>query len=240
MSKFAIVLSSGGIDSTTAVGLAVKEHGSENVTTVSVFYNQKHSRELQSADKVAEYYGLRHEVLDLSAIYKFSDCSLLRHSTQEVPKESYADQLKKCKNGVSTFVPFRNGLMLSAVAAFAQSVYPDEEVDIYLGNHADDAAGNAYADCSIEFSNAISEAINIGTYGLVHVKTPFVTYNKAQVVKVGLELGVPYQLTTSCYNGGDRACQICGTCRDRIAAFRANNAIDPIEYEGEDPFADMR
>lgn len=231
MSKFAIVLNSGGVDSTTALGLAIKEHGAENVTTVSVDYHQRHNRELECADKIAKYYGVRHEVLDLSGIYQFSNCSLLKQSTQDIPEESYADQLKKCKNGVSTFVPFRNGLMLSAVSAFAQSVYPDEEVDIYLGNHADDAAGNAYADCSVEFSNAISEAIRIGTYNLVHLHTPFVNMNKSGVVKTGLELGVPYHLTTSCYKGGEKACGKCGTCLDRIAAFKANGAEDPIEYE---------
>ena len=132
---------------------------------------------------------------------------------------------------VSTFVPFRNGVMLSSVAALAVSLYPDEEVDIYIGAHADDAAGNAYADCSKEFTDTIAKAINIGTYKLVHVEAPLVEMNKAQVVAEGLKLRVPYELTTSCYNGREKACGKCGTCLDRIAAFEANGVKDPIEYE---------
>lgn len=239
-SSKAVVLSSGGVDSTTAVGLAVHKHGAENVTTVSVNYNQKHTKELDAADAVAKYYNVGHEVINLSEMYKHSNCSLLKHSTESVPEGSYADQLKDAKHGVSTAVPFRNGLMLAAVTAFAQSIYPDEYVTIYLGNHADDAAGNAYADCSESFSNAIGEAINIGTYHLVDIETPFVKMNKSDVVKLGLEFEVPYHLTTSCYNGEACACGRCGTCLDRIAAFRKNGVIDPIEYEGDDPFADMR
>ena len=239
MSK-CIVLSSGGLDSSTALGLAVKEHGPENVVAVSVNYNQKHTKELDCAIKIAEYYKVRHEVLDLSQIYQYSNCSLLKQSTEEVPEGTYAEQLEGKDNGVSTAVPFRNGLMLSAVAALAQSIWPDDNVDIVLGNHGDDAAGNAYADCSLEFTEAIGEAIYIGTYKKVTVKAPFVNLTKADIVRKGLELKVPYELTTSCYKGNERACHVCGTCLDRIAAFRANNAIDPIEYEGEDPFADLR
>lgn len=128
---------------------------------------------------------------------------------------------------VSTYVPFRNGLMLSAVASMALSLYPDDDVDIYLGAHADDAAGNAYADCSEEFTSAMTEAISLGTYGKVHVKTPLVKMNKAEVVKTGLSLKVPYELTWSCYNGGDKPCGTCGTCIDRAKAFAANGIQDP-------------
>lgn len=240
MSVTSIVLSSGGVDSTTCIGMAIERFGKENVTTVSVTYGQKHIRELSAAAKIAEYYGLDHEVLDLSQIYTKSNSSLLAHSTEDIPEESYAEQLEKAENGVSTVIPLRNGLMLTAVAALAQSIYPDDEVHIYMGAHADDAAGDAYADCRPDFVEYMTKAIDIGTYNLVKVEAPLVNWNKARVVKEGLRLKVPYYLTTSCYNGRDRACARCGTCLDRIAAFRANNAIDPIEYEGEDPFADMR
>lgn len=228
-----LVLSSGGVDSTTALGFAIKRLGRENVISVSVKYGQKHSRELDAAERIAQYYDVRHEVIDLSRIYEHSNCALLKHSDKEVPEGSYADQLVGKENGVDTVVPFRNGLMLSAVAALAQSIFPDDEVNIYLGNHADDAAGNAYADCSSEFSEAIGEAIYIGTYKKVIVVTPFVAMNKSQVVEHGLKIGVPYALTTSCYKGGKKACGRCGTCIDRIAAFKKNHAVDPIPYEIE-------
>ena len=105
--------------------------------------------------------------------------------------------------------------------------YPDDEVDIYIGAHADDAAGNAYADCSQEFTDTIGKAISIGTYNKVHLKAPLVNMNKAEVVRTGLELGTPYELTWSCYEGGEKPCGTCGTCIDRAAAFAANGVKDP-------------
>lgn len=226
--KKALVLSSGGVDSTTCVGIAVKDVGSENVSTVSVFYRQKHNKELECAEKVAEFYNVKHYVLDLSNVLQYSNCSLMKNSTEEIPMMSYADQIKKNGEGkVSTYVPFRNGLMLSAVAALAQSIYPDDDVDIYLGAHADDAAGRAYADCSEEFTSAMNTAIVIGTYGKVRVVAPLVNLNKAGVVKLGLSIDVPYKYTWSCYSGGDKPCGHCGTCIDRAKAFEANGISDP-------------
>ena len=233
-SSKALILSSGGVDSTVCVAIAVDKLGAENVSTVSVSYGQKHSKELECAAKVADFYHTGHYELDLSNILKYSNCSLLKGSTDTIPEMSYAEQIEKNGEGkVSTYVPFRNGLMLSAVAALAQSIYPDDDVDIYLGAHADDAAGDAYADCSQEFTDAMTEAINIGTYGKVHVCAPLVNMNKAHVVKRGLELGAPFNYTWSCYEGGDRPCGKCGTCIDRAAAFAASGVKDPA-LEGDD------
>lgn len=224
--KKAIVLSSGGVDSTTCVGIAVNELGKENVATVSVFYGQKHKKELEAAKAIANYYEVDHYEINLESIMKYSNCSLLEHSSEDVQHGSYADQLEK-DGFVKTYVPFRNGLMLSAVAALAMSIYPDDETDIYLGAHADDAAGNAYADCSKEFTDAIGKAINIGTYKKVQLRAPLVNLNKAGVVKIGLDLHVPYELTWSCYEGKDKPCGVCGTCIDRARAFAENGVKDP-------------
>ena len=228
MNKKAIVLSSGGVDSTTCISIAIDELGSENVSTVSVFYGQKHSKELECAKKIAEYYGVKHYELDLSAIFKYSNCPLLSQSTEEIAHESYAEQIAKNGEGmVRTYVPFRNGLMLSAVASLAVSIYPNDMVDIYLGAHADDSAGRAYADCSEEFTDAIGKAINIGTYEKVNLRAPLVNLSKAEVVREGLELGTPYELTWSCYEGGETPCGTCATCIDRAIAFKLNGIKDP-------------
>ena len=230
--KKALVLSSGGVDSTTCVAIAVDELGKENVATVSVFYGQKHAKELKCAQQIADYYDLKHYELDLSNILQYSNCPLLANSTEEIRHESYAEQIAKDGEGmVRTYVPFRNGLLLSSVAALAVSLFPDDEVDIYLGAHADDAAGEAYADCSPEFTEAMYRAIDIGTYGKVHVKAPLVHMNKTEVVATGIKLKVPYELTWSCYEGGEKACGTCGTCYDRQHAFLNNGILDPIEYE---------
>lgn len=228
----AVVLSSGGVDSTTCVAMAVNELGSANVVTLSFKYGQRHEKELESAQKIADFYGLAHYVYDLTSIFAYSDCSLLSSSKEKPEHVSYADQIARDGEGkVSTYVPFRNGLMLSAAAALAQSLYPEEECGIWIGAHADDAAGNAYADCSVAFNESMGRAISIGTYELVKLHAPLNRLNKAQVVAEGLKLGVPYDLTWSCYEGGEKACGKCATCIDRLAAFRANGCEDPIDYE---------
>lgn len=221
----ALVLSSGGVDSTTCLAIAVDKYGADEVLALSVYYGQKHSKELEAARKVAEYYGVKHKELDLALIFADSDCSLLSSSDAEIPKESYAEQLKDGDGSpVSTYVPFRNGLFLSSAASIALS---NGCTEIYYGAHSDDAAGNAYPDCSSEFNDSINRAIYLGSGGQLSVVAPFIGMNKAQVVAKGLALNVPYELTWSCYEGGEHPCGMCGTCRDRAAAFAANGIIDP-------------
>ena len=125
---------------------------------------------------------------------------------------------------VDTYVPFRNGLFLSFAAAVAVSV---GAAVIYYGAHADDAAGRAYPDCTPEFETAMNQAIYEGSGRTCRLEAPLLNWNKAGVVKEGLRLHVPYELTWSCYEGGDVPCGVCGTCRDRAAAFAANSVADP-------------
>ena len=111
----ALVLFSGGVDSTTCLGMAIEKYGVENVCALSVSYGQKHTKEIEASDKIAAYYGVEHIYLDLAKIFEYSDCSLLSHSDAEIPEESYASQLEKTYGKpVSTYVPFRNGLFLSS------------------------------------------------------------------------------------------------------------------------------
>lgn len=221
----AMVLASGGVDSTTCLGLAVEKYGRENVTALSIFYGQKHNKEIEASDKIAAYYGVEHIRLDLEKIFAYSNCSLLTHSDQKIPEEEYSEQLKKTDGKpVSTYVPFRNGLFLSSAASIALS--RDCQV-IYYGAHSDDAAGNAYPDCSDAFNQAMGEAIWLGSGKQLTIEAPFVTWTKADVVKKGLELKVPYELTWSCYEGGEKPCGKCATCIDRAKAFAANGVEDP-------------
>lgn len=233
--KKAIVLSSGGVDSSVCVAMAVEKFGRENVATTSIFYGQKHDKELKAAKAIADFYKLPHYEFDLSSVMQYSNCSLLSGSTEEISHKSYAEQIAEQgpdSNGkVSTYVPFRNGLMLSVCASLAQSLFEKDEVTLYLGAHGDDAAGNAYADCSTDFVNTMGKAISIGTYGLVKVEAPFAGMSKADVVKKGLDLKVPFELTWSCYEGGEKPCGTCGTCIDRAKAFAANGVKDPALSE---------
>ena len=215
-----LVLTSGGVDSTTCLAIAVKKYGKENVVALSVMYGQKHTKEINAAKAVTEYYGVEHISIDLAPLFAYSDCSLLSRSEKEIPKESYAEQLKKTGGSpVSTYVPFRNGLFLSAAASIALSKNCSV---IYYGAHHDDAAGNAYPDCSEEFNNAMNSAITLGSGNMLRVEAPFVGITKKDIVKIGKELKVPYELTWSCYEGGEKPCGRCGTCIDRKAAFLAN------------------
>lgn len=224
----ALVLLSGGVDSTTCLGIAVDKYGSENVLALSVSYGQKHIKEIEAARQIASHYGVELLELDLSKMFEFSNCSLLSKSDMEIPHEEYAKQLEETDGApVSTYVPFRNGLFLSSAAAIAVSRDCEE---IYYGAHADDAAGNAYPDCSQAFNSAMGRAIYLGSGNMVKVAAPFVGKTKADVVGMGLKLKVPYELTWSCYEGGDKPCGSCGTCIDRKRAFELNGVKDPAAY----------
>ncbi len=221
----ALVLASGGIDSSTCLGLAVDRFGRENVIALAITYGQKHDREIRAARAVAAYYQVPLIEQDLTDIFRFSDCSLLQHSDEAIPQSAYADQIRET-NGkpVSTYVPFRNGLFLSSAAAIALS---RDCSYIYYGAHSDDAAGSAYPDCSIAFNTAMNQAIYEGSGHQVQIEAPFIGMTKADVVACGLKLGVPYEMTWSCYEGGEHPCGKCGTCIDRMKAFEANGIKDP-------------
>lgn len=223
----ALVLSSGGVDSTTCLAMAIDSLGHENVSALSIWYGQKHKKELDCAKAIADYYKVPHYELDLTQVMSYSNSSLLSSSSESIDHRSYGEQIAE-SGSVSTYVPFRNGLILSMAASMALSLYPDDEVAIYIGAHADDAAGNAYPDCRPDFNHHMNEAIYIGSYNKVRLVAPLNTMNKTEVVQEGLRLHVPYHLTWSCYEGGHEPCHTCGTCRDREQAFLDNGVEDPL------------
>ena len=230
MSKKVLVLHSGGLDSTVLLHRAVALHGSENVVALGISYGQKHDKELEYAHWQREKLGVTSYDVDLSEVFTFNPnvSALLRDSTKELKHVSYADQLKElCGNGtVSAYVPYRNGLFLSYAASVALQLGC---VTIYYGAHKDDAAGAAYPDCTPQFIAAQAQAIVDGTGGSVRMVAPFAKVNKAQIVAIGLEVGMShedFEHTWSCYEGKDIPCGTCGTCRDRKAAFEANGIMD--------------
>lgn len=223
----AIVLFSGGLDSTTCLALAVNEYGADNVIALSLFYGQKHKKEIECARNIAKYYKVTHIEYNVQNIFAGTDCTLI-DGNADIPETSYAEQLIETSGKpVSTYVPFRNGLFLSIAASMAISNGCNA---VYYGAHQDDAAGNAYPDCSVEFNSAITKAIQTGSGNIVSVFAPFIGKTKADVVKAGMKLNVPYKMTWSCYKGGDKPCGRCGTCIDRIKAFELNGIKDPLKY----------
>lgn len=222
MSK-TLVLYSGGLDSTVLLYKMVKEKGAENVIALDMYYGQKHKKELECATYHCEKLSVKSIRTDLSNVYSLNkDASaLLAESSQEISKKSYAEQLSD-GGKVNAYVPFRNGLFLAYAAAVAEMLGCTE---IAYGAHADDAAGNAYPDCSVSFVESMRKAILLGTQSDIALLAPWINLTKSEVVKRGLDLGMSkedFQHTWSCYEGQEFPCGHCGTCLDRRAAFVAN------------------
>lgn len=236
MSK-AFVLLSGGIDSATCLYLARSSF--DKVEAVSYDYGQRHSRELDHAAALCHDLDVRHNIIYLAGIVPKT---MLTDRSANIPDISYGEI-----KGISpTYVPFRNGLMLSALASFAQgrrklendplqaarhgSALDDGEWGIYFGAHAEDAAEWAYPDCTPEFIGAMANAIYIGTYQQVRLFTPLQWLRKRQIIQVGEDLGVPWHNTWSCYKGEKLHCGVCPTCRARRQAFIDADVKDPTNY----------
>lgn len=262
--KRAFVLLSGGIDSTTCLYRAIQDFASDQdaghrasrdgvnwVEAVSVDYGQRHKKEAEYAAATCAKFGIRHTVLQARGVLEGASV-MLTDASVAIPDISY-DQIK----GVSpTYVPFRNGTMLSLIAAHAQK-WVDEQIracavdvyggdaaagteaatremrdsaGIYFGAHAEDAANWAYPDCTPEFIGAMANAIYVGTYGCVRLYTPIQWCGKAEIIRMGTALGVDWAGTWSCYAGGEHHCGTCPTCRARRAGFAAAGVPDPTVY----------
>ncbi|APX72070.1 7-cyano-7-deazaguanine synthase QueC [Companilactobacillus allii] len=223
----AVVLLSGGMDSAVCLAKIIEEYGNNNVMAVGFRYGQKHQQNHYYAKKIADYFNVKMIDLDIDVrAFKGSDSTLL--NDKKIKHESYAQVLKDSDTGIAdTYVPFRNGLMLSQVAALA---YSQKANYVVYGAHKDDYAGNAYPDTSPAFYKAMNEAINVGTNGKINVIAPLINMDKAGVVKLGTQLGVPFEFTRTCYEGDDVSCGECATCLDRINAFKQNDLVDPIPY----------
>ena len=226
----AVVLLSGGLDSSTLLAYAVKNYGRANVLTITADYGQKHRNEISAAINVSEYYGVRNILVDMAAIFKYSDSALMFQSTTLIPEGSYKSQARGKHEPLVTYVPYRNGMFLSAAAAIALSIFKQEQIDLYYGAHADDGGAAAYPDTSAKFVRHQARALWLGSGKKIKMVTPFVKKRKADLVKLGLELNAPYHLTWSCYKGQKVHCGECSTCIDRQKAFAINGVTDPVKY----------
>lgn len=217
----AYVLLSGGIDSTTCMAIANRDWEGR-LAAVCFIYGQRHTKEVQHARQVASAYDAAFIEKDISNIVGkggITDNELV------IPNVSYDDLPK----GVSpTYVPFRNGTLLSCITGMAAA--DDEARAVYFGAHADDAANWAYPDCSPEFTGAMANAIHVGTYHKIRLITPLIFDTKVEVIKRGWILDAPYQLTWSCYKGEEFHCGICPTCRARRDGFVGAGVHDPTTY----------
>lgn len=214
-----VVLVSGGMDSVTALHWAAREH--EVLAGLSFDYGAKHNhRELPFAAAQCRALGVRHEVVDLGFMDSLFQSDLLR-SGGDIPEGHYEEESMK-----RTVVPFRNGILLSIAAGFAESAGAG---GLVIAAHSGDHA--IYPDCREDFLRPMAEAIAAGTYARVELLRPFVDRRKEDIAATGAGLGVDFSRTWSCYKGGDLHCGKCGTCTERIEAFRLAGVPDPTEYE---------
>ena len=218
-----LVLLSGGMDSVTALYHARRDH--EVVGAVSFDYGSKHnSRELPFAVEHAELLEIPHTIIPLEFMARYFASDLLQTGAP-VPEGHYEEQSMK-----KTVVPFRNGIMLSIAAGLAES---KEAEGIVIAAHAGDHA--IYPDCREEYMSAQARAIELGTYANIRVLRPFIGMSKSEIVLRGVELGVDFARTWSCYVGGNIHCGRCGTCVERREAFLLAGIHDPTAYESVDP-----
>ncbi len=221
----AIVLLSGGLDSTVCAVLAARSFQANQVAGLNILYGQKHFKESQAAKNVANRLGLgNYETINLSKKLFEGAGSTLIDKGKEIPLGPYPQE----SGPVSTYVPFRNGTFISIATAFALRVNAEA---IYFGAHTEDALNWAYPDCTPEFLGAMKNAVWVGTYHRVRLITPLEWLTKSDIVKLGHELNAPFELTWSCYQGGEEACGRCATCISRLKAFKTNGLIDPIKYQ---------
>ena len=225
--RSATLIFSGGLDSSTLLYKMI-EDGHNPIFALSFDYGQRHKRELEAAkavlERAREDRGTKivHEVVDLSATFSLiagTGHSLLDDSVP-VPEGEYSKKVSP-----STIVPGRNLLFLAVGASYSEA---HKIPEIYYGAHANDSL--VYPDCREEFILAAECAIEKSTaWSPVRLKAPFRQMTKAEIVGLGLKLGVPYELTWSCYEGGERPCGKCPTCIERAEAFGANGTEDPLE-----------
>jgi 7-cyano-7-deazaguanine synthase len=216
--KSAIVLLSGGMDSTTLLAHALRE-GYE-VRALSVHYGQRHYIELSAAEDIAKSYGVEHRTVELGHLNPFFRGSSQTDASIDVPEGHYAEESMKM-----TVVPNRNMIMLAVAGAWAISTKSDV---IAYAAHAGDHA--IYPDCRPEFIGAMARALLLADWHAVDIWVPFQHRTKAFIARLGTELGVDFSKTWSCYKGTGAHCGKCGTCVERKEAFQLAGVADPTEY----------
>jgi 7-cyano-7-deazaguanine synthase len=226
----AVVLLSGGLDSTTALAQAIAD-GAKAVTCVSVQYGSKHNtREARAARDVVQYYShsvfVDLEIVNMpSRIFQSGKSALMNEI--DMPHQTYKE-LMEGEGPSPTVVPFRNANLISIATAIA---IRDEAPYVYAGMHAEDAHNWSYPDCTPEFLGAMANAVYVGSYHAVRLVFPFIWMGKDDIVTRAMSMSVPLDLTYSCYEGHEYHCGQCPTCVERKEAFRSAGVEDPTEYE---------
>ena len=218
MAKDSIIILSGGMDSCTLL----HEYKDNIALAITFDYGSlQNKKEQQCASEQCGKLGIKHIIIPLDFMKLYFKSALLSNDPADVPEGNYDDNNMK-----ATVVPFRNGIMLAIACGIAES---NGLQRVMIANHSGDHA--IYPDCRQDFINAMSTAMQQGTYEGVTVFAPYTNLSKSDIARHGKELGVDYAMTYSCYRGGDKHCGKCGTCRERRQALRDAGIPDPTPYE---------
>jgi 7-cyano-7-deazaguanine synthase len=215
----AVILLSGGMDSCVCAALAVRDH---EAAAVHVSYGQRtEGRERRSFESICDRLGIRDRLVVRNESLRAIGGSALTDATIAVPEAPNIG-----KSIPVTYVPFRNAHFLAVAVSWAEVLGAEK---VYIGAVEPDSSG--YPDCRPEYYRAFNEVVKKGTKeGTIRVVTPLIAMHKAEIVRLGLELNAPFDLTWSCYQGEDRACGVCDSCVLRLRAFRDAGVQDPIPY----------
>jgi 7-cyano-7-deazaguanine synthase len=214
----AVILLSGGMDS--GVMLAWARPRFSHLHALSFDYGSKHAaKELVMAQNLAEVYGARFTKVELPFVNTLFSSSLLQ-SGEEIPDGPYrTDSIS------STVVPFRNGIMLSVAVGYAET---RQIPTVFIASHSGDHP--IYPDCTLEFTEAMSQAATLGTFANVKVDAPFAGFDKKQIAGIGRDLDFDFTRTWSCYKGLKLHCGVCATCLERKYALEYDAGLDPTRY----------
>jgi 7-cyano-7-deazaguanine synthase len=217
--ELAIVLLSGGMDSTVCASIASQNY---RLAFLHFQYGQKaQKKELECFYKLIEFFKPeKFQIVYLTFFKDFGGSSLISEEL-EIPE-------KQEKGIPSTYVPFRNGIFLSIATAWAEVIGAKK---IFIGVNEVDFSG--YPDCRKIFIEKFNQAINVGTKPetQIEIETPIINLTKKEIVELGIKLNTPFHLTWSCYRGGEKACGKCDSCNLRLKAFKEAGIKDPILYE---------
>ena len=218
----AVVLLSGGMDSSVCAALAVRDH---QAAAVHVSYGQRtEERERQSFLAICRRLNIHDRLMVRNEALRAIGGSALTDESIAVPETESLD-----KNIPVTYVPFRNAHFLAVAVSWAEVLVAEK---VYIGAVEPDSSG--YPDCRPAYYKAFNEVVRAGTKeGRIEIVTPLIAMRKAEIVRLGLELGAPFDLTWSCYSREDQACGVCDSCVLRLRAFEAAGVRDPIPYAAQ-------
>ncbi len=226
--KKAVVLLSGGMDSCVCAAIARERHGAGKVALVHAGYGQRtQARERRAFEAIADFYGVRQRLVVQLEHFRAIGGSALTDASIAVPENLLDAGGEHGSTIPVTYVPFRNAHFLSVAVSWAEAIGAGA---IYIGAVAEDSSG--YPDCRPEYYRVFQELIRVGTRPETEIEivTPVITLKKSEIIRRGLELGAPLELTWSCYQNNDEACGACDSCLLRLRAFAEAGVADPIAY----------